>query len=399
MRSVYLIYLCALIILVSANPTLLAEWVYLDYDWQTPEQRSQYIINGKYIIENNVMAGIKLYKGEIYVTVPRWREGVPSTLNKLITKNNMTILQPYPSWDMQQIGNYSALQYVQSMEIDSRGWMWILDVGRLNIFGSPDQIVNGPAKLVIWSIIENCLIREFVLPNSVSPFDGSFLNDIVVDETAGFAYMTDTWGDGGIVVYDFNTNQARRWDDPTLKGNKSAIIVINGKSYNNDSPSDGIALSHDGSLLFYCALSRKELYGIPTKPLKDFSTSYNNISHQIIDFGAKGYSDGMAFSDNENLYFGSLEQSAIFEYNPLEPLSNMKMIAMDPLFSQWPDTFAFDGLGNLIWVSNKLQKFFYGEMVFDGSDGANFRIWSLFIQGGSYLSGNPIPPYLPCSLS
>ena len=35
-------------------------------------------------------------------------------------KNGKAILQPYPSWEMQTIGDMSALQYVQSFEIDSR---------------------------------------------------------------------------------------------------------------------------------------------------------------------------------------------------------------------------------------------------------------------------------------
>jgi hypothetical protein len=35
-----------------------------------------------------------------------------------------------------------ALQYVQSMEIDSRGWMWILDVGRRNILDDDNVVVR-----------------------------------------------------------------------------------------------------------------------------------------------------------------------------------------------------------------------------------------------------------------
>lgn len=45
-----------------------------------------------------------MYKGEVYVTVPRWLNGVPSTLNKVVVKNGVSLLQPYPSWEMQKEG-------------------------------------------------------------------------------------------------------------------------------------------------------------------------------------------------------------------------------------------------------------------------------------------------------
>ena len=56
----------------------------------------------------------------------------------------VVVLQPFPDWEMQEIGNPSALQYVQSMEIDLSGKMWIVDVGRLNILeADPSKVVNG----------------------------------------------------------------------------------------------------------------------------------------------------------------------------------------------------------------------------------------------------------------
>ena len=98
---------------------------------------------------------------------------------------------------MQMIGNMSAIQYVQSFEIDSRNWMWILDVGRINIFSSnSNETINNFAKLIIWDINTNCKIREFVFPDEVAGTQTNFLNDIVIDETNGYAYITDT-GKGG----------------------------------------------------------------------------------------------------------------------------------------------------------------------------------------------------------
>ena len=36
---------------------------------------------GHYVPHKNCPAGVKYYKSNIFVTVPRWKSGVPSTLN------------------------------------------------------------------------------------------------------------------------------------------------------------------------------------------------------------------------------------------------------------------------------------------------------------------------------
>ena len=74
----------------------------------------------------HLTCGGRFYAGDVYLTTPRWKPGVPSTLNKLGTcptctvglrlagrswprhspctvyaANGAPLLQPYPSWDMQ----------------------------------------------------------------------------------------------------------------------------------------------------------------------------------------------------------------------------------------------------------------------------------------------------------
>lgn len=87
------------------------------------------VADGSYIVENNAITGVKVWGSTIFLTVPRWRTGVPSTLNKWTSSG---LLQPFPSWQFNKIGDCNALQYVQSMEIDAdRREMWVVDVGRM----------------------------------------------------------------------------------------------------------------------------------------------------------------------------------------------------------------------------------------------------------------------------
>jgi hypothetical protein len=279
------------------------------------------------------------------------------------------------------------------MEIDTRGWMWILDVARINLEGT------GYPKLIIWDINKNCSIRKYYFPDSILPHGGSFANDIVVDETGGFAYISDTWGSGGLVVYDFTHNSARRFDnDPTLAGNASNLIVINGKPYPIVSPSDGIALSSDLMTLYYCALSKQYLYSVAIFLLQDFNIPNQVISNYIQAVGVKGYSDGMTYDNAGRLYFGDLQENGVKVWDTSEPLSSAMTLVRNNDTMQWPDTFAWDNSGYLYFVSNKLEKFLFGQMVFDGDDGQNFRIWRIFVNAKSYLSSQmPNPPVLPCS--
>jgi hypothetical protein len=81
------------------------------------------------------------------------------------------------------------------MEITPSGVMWIIDVGRLNIFGGvPSEVVNGPPKLVLWDMVARQAVHVFVFPSTVAPYDSSFLNDIAVDNQRHIAYISDSGG-------------------------------------------------------------------------------------------------------------------------------------------------------------------------------------------------------------
>lgn len=77
-----------------------------------------------------------LIKNSISKTIPRMLPGSPATLGYIVAPDNNgrtdPEIEPYPNWAMNQIGNCSALQFVQGIAIDARGILWAVDSGRVN---------------------------------------------------------------------------------------------------------------------------------------------------------------------------------------------------------------------------------------------------------------------------
>eukprot|EP00010_Vexillifera_abyssalis_P006486 CAMPEP_0201545610 /NCGR_PEP_ID=MMETSP0173_2-20130828/2066_1 /ASSEMBLY_ACC=CAM_ASM_000268 /TAXON_ID=218659 /ORGANISM="Vexillifera sp., Strain DIVA3 564/2" /LENGTH=356 /DNA_ID=CAMNT_0047954045 /DNA_START=187 /DNA_END=1257 /DNA_ORIENTATION=+ len=354
------------------------------------ESRQDFLDAGDFIAENCAIAGLKLYKDSIFVSVPRWKPGVPSTLNTLTTdENGRGLLQPYPTLAY----NQNHLNWVQSFEIDSRGWMWIIDTGMKNLF-TPKYFVWNTPKIIVLDLETNDVLKELVLDASIAP-QVTFLNDIVVDEKRNFAYITDSYGDGGIITYDFTNNKARRYTgnstnaEPAYKTNTYCGQAT--FTADDPTPSDGIALSADTNTLYYCPLDGVHLYTLPTQVLRDFDSSNDEIDTAVVDLGKKlGSSDGLALSSNGILYYGNLQNCSVNYWNTSEPLTNesQHQLVANHYSMDWADTFAFDNKGSLLFTTNRLEYFVNEKMDFTGYSGANFRIWSVQIGENSYLDKN-----------
>lgn len=211
---------------------VLLSWKSLDFKWPAPQTRDRLLQTKEYIPGNNVITGIKVQGSRIFVTVPRWRVGVPSTLN--VVDLNQTVgpvgapfLVPYPNWDMQQIGNCNAFQYVQSMEIDRWGRMWVVDVGRINIFKSKET--KCKAKIVLVDLENDEVIHKYEFPEEVVNPQTNFLNDVVVEcqgegDKDCFAYISDA-KDAKLVVY--NLKEGRSWfvKHDSMKADPDAVTM------------------------------------------------------------------------------------------------------------------------------------------------------------------------------
>jgi hypothetical protein len=247
---------------------IMHQFVHVDYDWTgAPTTREEALETGAYDPTHCTITGVKQFGDDMFVTSPRWLSGVPASLNKVVRdpkQGGKSVLQPFPNWAMQTLGDPDSLQYIQSMEIDRRGWMWIIDVGRVNLFEPDAAEHHGPPKLWVWDIAANKKVQEYVFPDSVASHRTSFLNDIFVDDVRNVAYISDTSGSGGLVVYDFGRNRARRWDShPSLSFEAPLpAFVVEGLDINvlGPLPVDGLALAPKLDRVFYTPIHGLHLY-------------------------------------------------------------------------------------------------------------------------------------------
>ena len=365
---------------------VLHEWVSLNYTWDEVHTYKSYIRNGKFIPENCILAGINVdYDGKIYLTVPRWRPGVPATLNVLNTEANT--LTPFPSWEIQEETDPSekSLKNIQSMTIDSKHNMWMVDVGRRNFFAADAKLtVNGPAAVRVYNLRNKQFIHTYFFPDDIVPYADSFLNDIALDEVHSMAYFSDAWGRGAIIAYDFLHGRSRRYSGPSTGVDPAYVMVINGVNYGNNTfttPIDGLAVTSDGQALFYCAVQGTTLFRVSTGVLRDWQSSDSAIDSAVESLGVKEPSDGMKYFQGQ-LFWGSLPSSSYstLQCDATAPVSASDATSSpsDPINMEWPDTFAVDlhTQQHLMVVTNGLDRYLTYAMDFTGAT-ANMRILRL----------------------
>ncbi|CAK9802204.1 Protein yellow [Anthophora plagiata] len=342
------------------------QWDTIDYNWPSEEERQLAISHSDYVPELNAIAGIKFWKNKMYLTIPGLTSGVPVVLavTSAMPVNQTTApkLDAFPTWEMQKLGDCSALQMVMSMEIDPKGRMWVIDSGTRYAF-VPKTKTKCPPRLVILDLENNGeILRTYEFPEHVGRQGKTVLNDIVLDhENGGMAYITDSdVEDPGIIVYSLrkNTSWKIRHDSMKAKPEASSFMVAK-TPISTPMPINGIALSpasNENRQIYYSPLSSFHLYSIPTSVLKE---NVSNVDEHVKELGRKNsQTDGMMMSAKGVLYFGLLADDAVAMWDTKQSSSfttGQRVIARDHTRLQWPDTFAFDEDGNLYCVTNALQ--------------------------------------------
>lgn len=301
--------------------------------------------------------------GRIFINFPRWGGEVPFTVAEIRDRK----IVPYPDATINKFDPKrpsETLGSVQSVVVDPVNRLWILDTAAPS-FSTP---VPDGAKLVAVDLATDKVVKTIVLaPTSV--LNTTYINDVRFDlrkGKAGLAYITDSSvsGPGAIIVVDLDSGESWRKLNghastsadpafvPVVEGETLAIRETGKPPVPFAVASDGIALSADGATLYYCSLSSRHLFSVPTALLLDRSVSEADVAKAVIDLGEKGASDGLEADDKGRIYAGDYERNSIRQR---QTDGEWKTIAHDPRIL-WPDTLSVACDGYLYFTANQLHR-------------------------------------------
>ncbi|XP_075973676.1 dopaminechrome tautomerase-like [Anticarsia gemmatalis] len=382
------------------------EWNAIDFEWKSPEDRETSLNTSRYIPRNVLISGINFYQDDLFLTMPRMLDGVPATLATIPVSPVDTApkLRPFPSWEQNVVGDCKALQFVQNVEVDKNGIMWILDNGRVGtLTQNPDPKCPPSLVLIDLKTGKNEMERIPFPPDVVNP-NTTYLNDLVVDNRDGdYAYITDNSAvDPGIIV--FRRSDKTSWkvrDTPSMSSvSEATLFRINGTSVNLPVNIDGIALgpqyrTEDGKIdrkVYYCPLSSFHLYAINASVLRNESLGKvgdGALRSFVKDLGTKAsQTDGMKMDSTGLLFYGLIGNSTIAEWNSTVDFRvGQRTIARDPNYIQWVDRFTFDSKGNVYVIINRLYNFVKNQVSLSE---VNYRILKSHTGTKSYVFGEDL---------
>lgn len=80
MKKFFALFVLAVNAYAMDNLRVAFQWKQLDFDFPSDEAREEAVRNKEFIQENNLPLGLEVYGDRLFITVPRWKAGVPASL-------------------------------------------------------------------------------------------------------------------------------------------------------------------------------------------------------------------------------------------------------------------------------------------------------------------------------
>ncbi|MDB5220844.1 MAG: major royal jelly protein [Myxococcaceae bacterium] len=309
-------------------------------------------------------AGVTVsHAGRIFVNFPRWGDDVQFTVAEV--RNGNPVAFPDEAINRVPTGKLeTGFVSVQSVVVDPSDRLWVLDTGSIKMAKSE---LGGP-KLVGIDLQKNAVFKTIVFPRDVA-LATSYPNDVRFDlkrGKGGMAFITDSAAEGsnGIIVVDLDSGKSWRKlvDHPSTKGEKGFLPIVEGRPVMSREPgkppknigmgSDGIAISGDGKLLYYCPLASRRLYSVSTDALANEKLPDAEVAKTVKDLGEKSASDGLESDAEGRVYVTSYEGNSILR----RKTDGMYETLVSDTRALWPDTLSLANDGFLYFTANQLHR-------------------------------------------
>ncbi|KAG8311756.1 LOW QUALITY PROTEIN: protein yellow-like [Homalodisca vitripennis] len=378
-------------------------WKTLDYvfeeEWIAQEAKTQKL----FIPEDNLPVGMEVWREKLFVTVPRWREGVPSTLNYVLLDSPEISppLLPYPDWAANRQGDCDAITTTYRVRVDSCDRLWVLDSGAIGLGNTTKQLC--PYAIHVFDLNTDTRIRKYNLKKEDTN-SNSFVPNIVVDVGEScedtFLYAADALG-YGLIVYSWASNDSWRFEHGFFMPDPLAgAYTVGGVSFYqwHNEGVFGLALSptysNGSKTLFFHPLSSYRDFYVSTEVLKNKTktgSSYNEF-YLLPSRGTGGHVSTHVIDHRGILFYNLVDQNSLACWDSSKPYlkENLLTLAQDEEKLIFPSDVRIDR-SNTLWVmSDRMPVHLFSSLNYSDY---NFRV--MFSPIDQLIKGTKCDPGLP----
>lgn len=353
--------------------------------------------DANYIPYSNVPMGVTHFREKLFITTPRRRPGIPSTLNfvRIDSTTKSPKLIPYPSYYENQLDSRlqpdpDRLISVYRTRVDACNRLWFIDTGMLEYPNNRTQ-VQRPALWIV-NLENNKRIRRFEIDESIVPI-GRGIASVTVDLDSkrcddAYAYIPDLVHNC-LLVYSFRQNRIwvfqhnffsfdPMWGDFNIAGQKfqwnDGIFSI---TLGNRNP-DGYRTAYFHPM---CSVSE---FSVSTKVLRNETNSQrSNHGNDFINLGMRGsykQSTIHAFHPETGIImYAEISKYGVGCWNTNKEFSiqNHGTVDQNERKMIYPSDLTIDDDG-VVWVmTNSMPIFIYSTL---NENEYNFRVWKQDIR-------------------
>ncbi|KAG6446385.1 L-dopachrome tautomerase yellow-f [Manduca sexta] len=379
----------------AATPKLRFGWKVIDYTWDTPADRENAIRNENFVPANNLPLGLARWRNKIFVTVPRWKNGVASSLNYVdLNGPQDQPLKPYPSFKdnlvpdtAKELPSNSSIISVFRVYVDVCDRLWVMDSGLADIFGAANQVA-GPS-IAIFDLNTDQLIHRYYFKVSDMKEDSFFANIIAdVDKNEcdnAFAYVPDLGG-YGVVVYSLKQDDSWRvahhfFHFEPLAGSYN----VGGVQFQWTDGVFSLALSEPLEsgyrTVFFHAFSSTKEFCVSTELFRNYThIDKHEAFHDFKLLGDRGERTQASASyydpKTHVLFYTQVNRNGVGCWNSNKPYTpeNNPLLFSDPALYEFPNDLKVDDEGTLWLLVDKLPRFIYKSL--DPNE-INYRIYTI----------------------